>query len=62
MAEKEEVNFTSSHKYIINISTNGLILTEHLLSTSRKNSTPERRDLHKTGYFFKKKKKKERKR
>ena len=35
MVEWEDVEFASPHKYIQNTSTNGTILTEHLLDTSR---------------------------
>ena len=42
MAAAKNVELTSSHKYIKNTSTNGTILTEHLLNTGRRPQTPER--------------------
>ena len=40
MAEQEDVEFASPHKYIKNTSTNGTVLTEHLLNTSGGSWTP----------------------
>ena len=50
MAE-EEVELTSSHRYIRNLSANGAIFTEHLLNSGGRTQTPEKakRDLHVTG-------------
>ena len=42
MAEKEDAEFASPHKYIKNTPTNGTILTEHLLNTSRRPRTSKR--------------------
>ena len=42
MVYKKNVELPSSHKYIKNTSTNGTILTEHLLNTGRRPQTPER--------------------
>ena len=42
MAEQENVEFTSAHRYIRNKSPNGTILTGHLLDTARKTQKPER--------------------
>ena len=42
MVEKEDMEFTSPQKYIKNTSTNGTILTDHLLNTSRRPWKPKR--------------------
>ena len=42
MAEYEDVEFVSPHKYIKNTSTNGTILTEHLLNISGRIRIPKR--------------------
>ena len=54
------MEFTSPHKYIKNTSTNGTILTEHLLNTSRRPQTPKRtkKNSHTTGQDERKEKKK----
>ena len=41
--EQEDLEFTSPHKHIKNTSTNGTILTEHMLNTSRRPRTPKRK-------------------
>ena len=42
MAEQEDAEFISPHKYIKNTSTNGTVLTEHLQNISRRLQTPKR--------------------
>ena len=42
MAEQEDLEFTSPHKYIKNTSTNGTISIENLLNTSKGPRTPKR--------------------
>lgn len=42
MVGQKDMELASSHKYMKNASTNGTILTAHLLNTSRRPQTPER--------------------
>ena len=42
MMEEEDVEFIYPHKCIKNTFTNGKILTEHQLNTSRRAQTPKR--------------------